>query len=75
MFRYIKKQWLKVLEALLVAFFTASAGAASIYFLDDYCHSDTEESLKFAVRVGSNTVSSMLYYRYNYNSVNGSFGC
>lgn len=49
--RYIKVRYLKLCEAMLVAFLTASAGAASIYFLDDYCHEDTEESLKFAVQV------------------------
>lgn len=49
--RYVKKQWIKLCEALFVAFMTASAGAASMYFLTDYCHSDTEESVKFAVRV------------------------
>ncbi|XP_054281681.1 H(+)/Cl(-) exchange transporter 7-like isoform X2 [Macrosteles quadrilineatus] len=49
--KYIKVRYLKLCEAMLVAFLTASAGAASIYFLDDYCHEDTEESLKFAVQV------------------------
>lgn len=47
----MKKQWIKLCEALFVAFMTASAGAASMYFLTDYCHNDTEESVKFAVRV------------------------
>uniref|UniRef100_A0A1B6JW70 Chloride channel protein n=1 Tax=Homalodisca liturata TaxID=320908 RepID=A0A1B6JW70_9HEMI len=49
--KYVKKQWIKLCEALLVAFMTATAGATSIYFLDDYCHSHTEDTIKFAVKV------------------------
>ncbi|KAG8264117.1 hypothetical protein J6590_017134 [Homalodisca vitripennis] len=49
--QYVKKQWIKLCEALLVAFMTATAGATSIYFLDDYCHGHTEDTIKFAVKV------------------------
>ncbi|XP_039289878.1 H(+)/Cl(-) exchange transporter 7 isoform X2 [Nilaparvata lugens] len=48
--KFIKNKWCKLLEALLVAFLTATSGIVSIYALD-YCHPVTETSPKYAVKM------------------------
>lgn len=48
--RFVKKKWVKVLEALFVAFLSATVGFTMIYFVDD-CKTKDQLSTNFPIQM------------------------